>query len=163
VQYLIGGVKRWWAAYHSSKLSVDPDGQVNLDHMEDVVWLVPSDRTQIVLELRRIPRTPKHLKFHNCIRLWYSVHRRRHCYDSIESVTWCCVRTSRPFVYSLYLRHAFPLTNCASVQIYRAVGGVSCPFHCCIEHDNELATNNLIISNCLEEYNEPKYLPVNHY
>ena len=83
-------------------------------------------------------------------------------YDSKESVTWCCVRTSRPSVYSLYLRHAFPLTNADSVQIYGAVGSVSYPFHRCIEHDNELATNNLIISS-LEEYNEPKYLPVNHY
>jgi hypothetical protein len=35
VQYLIGGVKRWWAACYSSKLSADPDGQVNLDHMEE--------------------------------------------------------------------------------------------------------------------------------
>ena len=36
-------------------------------------------------------------------------------YDSKASVTWCYVRTSRLSVYSLYLRHAFPLTNCASV------------------------------------------------
>ena len=77
VKFLVGGVKRWWAAYHSSKLSVDPDGQVNLDHMEEnkrdiaaiLMSLVPSDRTQIALELRRIPRTPKHLKFRNCVRL----------------------------------------------------------------------------------------------
>ena len=84
-------------------------------------------------------------------------------YDSKESVTWCCVRTSRPSVYSLYLRLAFPLTNSDSVQINRAVGSVSCPFHCCIEHDNELAINKLIICNHIEEYNEPKYLPVNQY
>ena len=84
-------------------------------------------------------------------------------YDSKESVTWCCVRTSRQSVYSLYLRLAFSLTNYASVQIYRVVGSVSYPFHCCIEHDNELAINNFIICNCLEEYSEPKYLPVNHY
>ena len=84
-------------------------------------------------------------------------------YDSKESVTWCCVRTSRPSVYSLYLRHAFSLTNCAFVQIYRAIGSVSCLFHYCIEHDNELAINNFIICNYLEEYSEPKYLPVNEY
>ena len=82
-------------------------------------------------------------------------------YDSKDSITWCCVRTSRLSVYSLYLRLVFPLTNYACVQIYRAVGSVSCPFQCCIEHDNELAINNLIICNCLEEYGEPKYLPVN--
>ena len=35
VQYLVGGVKRWWAACHSSKLSVDPDREVNLDHVEE--------------------------------------------------------------------------------------------------------------------------------
>ena len=84
-------------------------------------------------------------------------------YDSKESVTWCYVRMSRPSVYSLYLCLAFPLTNSASVQIYRAVGSVSYPFHYCIEHDNELSSNNLIICNCLEEYSEPKYLPVNQY
>ena len=84
-------------------------------------------------------------------------------YDSKECVTWCCVRTSRPSVYSLYLRLVFPLTNSASVQIYRVVGNVSCPFHCCIEHDNELTINKLIICNYIEEYNEPKYLPVNQY
>ena len=81
-------------------------------------------------------------------------------YDSKESVTWCYIMTSRQSVY-LYLRLAFPLTNFACVQIYRVVGSVSCPFQCCIEHDNELAINNFIICNCLEEYSEPKYLPVN--
>ena len=84
-------------------------------------------------------------------------------YDSKESVTWCYVMTSRPSVYSLYLCLTFPLTNSDSVQINRAVGSVSYPFHCCIEHDNELAINKLIICNHIEEYNEPKYLPVNQY
>jgi hypothetical protein len=82
-------------------------------------------------------------------------------YDSNQSVTWCCVRTSRQSVYSLYLRLAFHLTNSACVQIYRAIGSVSCPFQCYIEHDNELAINNSIICNCLEEYSEQKYLLVN--
>ena len=35
MQFLVGGVKWWWVAYHSPKLSADPDGQVNLDHMEE--------------------------------------------------------------------------------------------------------------------------------
>ena len=35
MQYLLGGVKRWWVDCHSSKLSVDPDGEVNLDHVEE--------------------------------------------------------------------------------------------------------------------------------
>ena len=84
-------------------------------------------------------------------------------YDSKESVTWCCVRTSRPSVHSLYLRLAFPLTNSDFVQINRAIGSVSYPFHCCIGHNNELAINKLIICNHIEEYNEPKYLLVNQY
>ena len=84
-------------------------------------------------------------------------------YDSKESVTWCCVRTSRLSMYSLYLCLAFPLTNSDSVQINRAIGSVSCPFYYCVEHDNELAINKLIICNHIEEYNEPKYLPVNSY
>ena len=79
-------------------------------------------------------------------------------YDSKESVTWYCVRTSRQSVYLLNLRLAFPLTNSACVQIYRVVGSVSCPFQCCIEHGNELAINNLNICNCLKEYSELKYL-----
>ena len=66
---MVGGVKWWWTAYHSSKLSADPDGQVNLDHVKEnkrdvavvLVCLVPSDRTQIVLELRSLLRTPMHL------------------------------------------------------------------------------------------------------
>ena len=82
-------------------------------------------------------------------------------YDSKESITWCCVSTLTQSVYSLYLRLASPLTNSTCVQIYRAIGSVSYPFQCCIEHDNELAINNFIICNCLEEYSEPKYLPVN--
>ena len=69
VQFLVGGVKRWWVACHSSKLSTNPDGQVNLDHVEEnkrdvaaiLVGLFSSDMTQVLLELRSIPRTPSHL------------------------------------------------------------------------------------------------------
>ena len=82
-------------------------------------------------------------------------------YDTKESITWFYAKMSKQSVYSLYLRLAFPLTNSASVQIYRAVGSVSYPFHCYIEHDNELAINKLIICNHIKEYNEPKYLSVN--
>jgi len=50
-------------------MPVDPDGQVDLDHVEEnkrglaaiLIELFPSDRTQIVLKLQSIPRTPSHL------------------------------------------------------------------------------------------------------
>ena len=69
MQFLVGGVKRWWVAYNSSKLPTNPDGKVDLDHVEEnkrdvamiLVGLLPSDMTQIVLELHSIPRTPSHL------------------------------------------------------------------------------------------------------
>jgi hypothetical protein len=65
VQFLVGGVKWWWVAYSSSELPTNPDRQVDLDHMEEnkrdvaaiLVGLLPSDRTQVSLELRSIPRT----------------------------------------------------------------------------------------------------------
>jgi hypothetical protein len=66
---LVGGVKRWWVAYNSSELPANPDGQVDIDHMEEnkrdvaaiLIGLLPSDRTQIVPKLQSIPRTPSHL------------------------------------------------------------------------------------------------------
>jgi hypothetical protein len=66
---LVGGVKRWWVAYNSSKLPANPDEQVDLDHVEEnkrdvaviLIGLFPSDRTQIVPELQSILRTPSHL------------------------------------------------------------------------------------------------------
>ena len=53
VQFLVGGVKQWWVACNSSKLPANPDGQVNLDHVEEnkrdvaviLIGLFPSDRT----------------------------------------------------------------------------------------------------------------------
>ena len=65
-------------------------------------------------------------------------------------------------MYSLYLRRGFPRTNSASFQIYRAVGSVSWPFQCCIEHDNELANHKFMICNSLELTSEPEYLQANH-
>ena len=79
-------------------------------------------------------------------------------YNTKESITWCYVRTSRQSVYSLYLRLAFPLTHSASFSIYRAVGSISYPFECCIEHDNELANHNFMICNSFKVTSEPKYL-----
>ena len=35
MQFMVGGVKRWWVACHSSKLPTNPDGQVNLNHVEE--------------------------------------------------------------------------------------------------------------------------------
>ena len=35
MQFLVGGVKQWWVACHSSKLPTNPDVQVNLDHVEE--------------------------------------------------------------------------------------------------------------------------------
>ena len=69
MQFLVGGVKRWWVACNSSELPANPDGQVDLDHVEEnkrdvaaiLVGLLPSDRTHIVLELHSIPRTPSDL------------------------------------------------------------------------------------------------------
>ena len=66
---MVGGVKRWWVAYNSFELLGNPNGQVDLDHVEEnkrdvvaiLVGLLPSDMTQIVLELHSIPRTPSHL------------------------------------------------------------------------------------------------------
>ena len=68
VQFLVG-VKRWWVAYNSSELPTNPDGQVDLDHVEEnkrdvvviLIGLFPSDRTQVLLELQSIPRTPSDL------------------------------------------------------------------------------------------------------
>jgi hypothetical protein len=65
---LVGGVKQWWVACNSSELTANPDGQVDLDHVEEnkrdvaviLVGLFPSDRTQIVPELQSIPKTPSH-------------------------------------------------------------------------------------------------------
>ena len=53
VQFLVGGVKRWWVACNSSELRKNPDGQVDPDHMEEnkrdvvaiLIGLFPSDRT----------------------------------------------------------------------------------------------------------------------
>jgi hypothetical protein len=66
---LVGGVKQWWVVCNSFELPTNPDGQVDLDHVEEnkgdiaaiLVGLFPSDRTQILLELRSIPRTPSDL------------------------------------------------------------------------------------------------------
>ena len=68
MQFLVR-VKRWWVACHSSELPTNPYGQVDLNHMEEnkrdvaaiLIGLFPSDRTQVLLELRSIPRTPSHL------------------------------------------------------------------------------------------------------
>ena len=65
VQFLVDGVKRWWVACNSSELPANLDGHVDLDHVEEnkrdvaaiLVGLFPSDRTQVLLELRSIPRT----------------------------------------------------------------------------------------------------------
>jgi hypothetical protein len=51
------------------ELPANPDGQVDLDHVEEnksdvaaiLVRLFPSDRTQVLLELQSIPRTPSDL------------------------------------------------------------------------------------------------------
>ena len=69
MQFLVGGVKRWWVACNSFELPANPDGLVDLDHVEEnkrdvvaiLIGLLPSGRTQIVIELRSIPRTPSHL------------------------------------------------------------------------------------------------------
>ena len=69
VQFLVGGVERWWVAYNSSELPANTNGQVNLNHVEEnkrdvvaiLIGLFPSDRTQVLLEFHSIPRTPSHL------------------------------------------------------------------------------------------------------
>ena len=69
VQFLVGGVKRLWVSYNSFELLTNTDGQVDLNHVEEnkrdvvaiLVELFPSNRTQALLELRSIPRTPSDL------------------------------------------------------------------------------------------------------
>jgi len=69
MQFLVGGVKRWWVACIFSKLLANLDGQVDLDHVEEnkkdvaaiLVRLFSSDRTQVLLEFQSIPRTPSDL------------------------------------------------------------------------------------------------------
>jgi len=34
MQFLVSGVKRWWVAYNSFEMPANPDGQVDLDHVD---------------------------------------------------------------------------------------------------------------------------------
>lgn len=69
MQLLASAVERWRKVRDSSKLSAYPQGQVDLDHVEEdqgdvgviLVCLVKAHRTEVLAQVISIPGTPMHL------------------------------------------------------------------------------------------------------